>query len=217
MVETFANYCRQNFKLDGSLYAEPYYSLPICIIDCIYSLRTKYFPVCVTVINRYAFAYMENYRQNTNDYLSNFIKHIDEVGGCKDFAEKILRNRQKLSGRLKSEICYELAQKLLTLNINSLEDFQNYDNTAILETVIRSVKGIGQAGLNYLFMLAGDPNRCKPDVHIHHCVRDACGKDISDEECQNLFTNTVEILKVDFPNLTVRKLDGIIWEKYQAK
>ena len=87
----------------------------------------------------------------------------------------------------------------------------------LLENVIKTVKGIGSAGLNYLFMLAGDPNRCKPDVHIHHCVRDALGKDISDFECQELFTAAVAILKKDYPSLTVRKLDGIIWEKYQAK
>ncbi len=216
MIETFVNYCKQNFDLNGALYAETYYSLPICLIGCVYSLRAKYFLVCVPVVKRYAFAYMGTNCQSASDTLSDFVKHIDEAGGCGEFAEKVLKNKQKLSGRLKTEICYELAQNLLALNINTLEDFRNFPNTAILENAIKMVKGIGQAGLNYLFMLAGDPNRCKPDVHIHHCVKDALGKDISDSECQELFTSAVALLKKDYPSLTVRKLDGIIWEKYQA-
>lgn len=74
---------------------------------------------------------------------------------------------------------------------------------------------MGTAGLNYLFMLAGDPNRCKPDVHIHHCIRDACGRDVSDNECQILLTDAVAVLRNDYPYLTVVLLDSIIWQKYQ--
>lgn len=216
MINKFVSYCRSNFELNDDINEDLYYSLPICIIDCIYSLRTKYFSVCVPVVKRYASAYLHDNCRSHNDSILDFIKHIDELGGYEKFAETVLKNNQKLSGRLKSEICYELAKKLLTLNINTLEDFQNYSNIAILEAVIKSIKGIGPAGLNYLFMLAGDSNRCKPDVHIHNCLRDACGTDISDEECQILFTDAVAVLRHEFPNLTVRKLDGIIWEKYQS-
>ena len=83
--------------------------------------------------------------------------------------------------------------------------------------MIRSVKGIGDAGLHYLFMLAGDQDRCKPDVHIHHCIRDACGADVSNEECQTLLRGAVSLLKPQFPHLTIARLDSIIWQKYQSK
>lgn len=86
-----------------------------------------------------------------------------------------------------------------------------------MEIIIRSVKGIGNAGTNYLFMLAGDTNRCKPDVHIHECIKDACGKDIKkDNDCQDLFTEAVKLLNKNNSNkqLTVRDLDHAIWVKY---
>ena len=83
------------------------------------------------------------------------------------------------------------------------------------KTAIQSVKGIGPAGLNYLFMLAGDPDRCKPDVHIHRFIYDAIGVNVSDEQCQILLTDVVKLLKYEYPNLTVRSLDSIIWNKYQ--
>ncbi|MCH5154757.1 MAG: hypothetical protein J1F71_06045 [Clostridiales bacterium] len=216
-AKQFVDYCRNNLDLSSPLYAEPYQSFSVAIIDCIYSLRAKYFAVTVPVINRYAEKFMNGDSYAGGDNLIEFIKHIDECGGCFDFAHNILCNHQQLSGRFKSEICYELAKKLLSIHINTIEDFRNFEYTEILESVIRSVKGIGDAGLSYLFMLAGDPNRCKPDVHIHHCIQDACGYDISNDECQKLLSAAVAQLKSDFPNMTVRLLDGIIWEKYQAQ
>ena len=81
---------------------------------------------------------------------------------------------------------------------------------------MRQVKGIGDAAVNYIFMLAGDQNRCKPDVHIHHCIRDSIGHDVSNADCQTLLTEAVKELKVDNPNITVALLDGFIWNKYRV-
>ena len=44
-------------------------------------------------------------------------------------------------------------------------------------------------------MLAGDPDRVKPDVHIHHCITDALEYDVSNKACQEIFTGAVEILR----------------------
>ena len=112
---------------------------------------------------------MEGNTYDKGDTLEKFISNIDDNGGSELFAQNILKNKQQLGGNIKSFVCYELARKLLLLGINDLESFQNYRSLEILEIVISSVKGIGSAGMNYLFMLAGDPNRCKPDVHIHQC------------------------------------------------
>ena len=118
---------------------------------------------------------------------------MDTVGH-KYFAEKVLMNQQKLGKKQisKEEVCYQLARYLRDLHIETIEDFQSFVSQEILEIVISAVNGLGDAGVNYLFMLAGDPARCKPDVHIHHCIRDACGKDISNEECQILFSSATE-------------------------
>ena len=56
-AEQFAEYCERNFNLeDDENYS--YRSLSVCIIDCVYSLRTHYYHVTVPVVNRYAEAYM---------------------------------------------------------------------------------------------------------------------------------------------------------------
>ena len=122
-----------------------------------------------------------------------------------------------MSGRNKAEVCYEIAAKLHEyLDIDTFEDFRHFAKEPLLELVLRSVKGMGDAGVNYMFMMAGDPNRCKPDVHIHRCIKNALGTDIPNDECQILFRRAVEELRIcGYTDLTLRDLDNIIWNKYQ--
>ena len=216
----FSRYCTESFDTEIKAFSatERYKSLPICILDCVYSLRAKYFLMTVPVIKRYADNYLGGDIYSSHDTLSAFISRIKEYKDCSIFAHDILKNSQVLSGRNKTEVCLEVAIKLYELlDINTLEDFQQFKKDELLDLVLRSVKGMGDAGVNYLFMLAGDPNRCKPDVHIHRCINDALGHSVSNEECQTLFTGTIEILNEAYPCLTVRDLDSIIWHKYQSR
>ncbi|MBP5467572.1 MAG: hypothetical protein J6Y43_08445 [Clostridia bacterium] len=214
-VNKFVGYCQDNLDLSVKHYATPYGSLGPCVLDCIYSLRTKYFKVTVPVVERYGNAFMGGKVHDTSYSLSDFISHIKSSGGTRKFAENVLNNKQVLSGRLKSEICLELAEKLVEKGIETKKDFASFNQTA-LEQIIRQVKGVGDAAVNYMFMLAGDQNRCKPDVHIHHCIKDAIGRDVSNSDCQILFTEAVKILKKYYPRITVALLDGFVWEKYRV-
>lgn len=218
LATQFAKYCESTFDLSTqSDYG--YQSLSVCLLDCVYSLRARYYDVTVPLVRRYANMFMNGDLHGSGDTVSMLLHRMDDIGHLA-FAEKVLINHQKLGGKKhipKEEVCYQLARYLRDLHIETIEDFQHFESQEILEIVIRAVNGLGDAGVNYLFMLAGDPNRCKPDVHIHHCVRDACGHDISNEDCQVLFTDAVTILRVQHPNLTVRGLDGIIWRAYQIR
>ena len=218
LATQFAKYCESTFDLSTqSDYG--YQSLSVCLLDCVYSLRARYYDVTVPIVQRYANMFMNGDPHGSGDTISMLLRRMDDIGHLA-FAERVLINHQKLGGKKhipKEEVCYQLARYLRDLHIETIEDFQNYESQEILEIVIRAVNGLGDAGVNYLFMLAGDPNRCKPDVHIHHCIRDACGHDISNEDCQTLFTDAVKILRTQHPNLTVRGLDGIIWRAYQIR
>lgn len=218
LTKQFIDFCERKFNLADSAEYN-YQSLSVCIIDCVYSLRAKYYRVTVPVVDRYAALYLNGNRNNPGDTVSMLIQHIKEKGGAEKFADEVLKNHQKIGGKSqisKAQVCYQLALYLSYLHIETLEDFRNFESPELLEIVIRAVRGIGDAGTNYLFMLAGDPNRCKPDVHIHRCIKDSCGCDVSNEDCQILFSEAVKHLNVKYPDLTVRSLDGIIWRKYQS-
>lgn len=215
-AERFAAYCDATFALtEQSEYQ--YQSLSACVLDCVYSLRTQYYAVTIPIVDRYAAAYMCGNRNSPGDTISLLLSRMEDTG-LQRFASEVLKNHQVLGGGAKipkEQVCYKLAQYLKALNIETIDDFRAFEHQELLEAVIRAVKGMGDAGVNYLFMLAGDPTRCKPDVHIHHCIRDACGCDLGNEDCQRLFTDAVDILRHSYPSLTVRGLDGIIWRAYQ--
>lgn len=218
-AESFAKYCEENFDLRATS-DNDYKSLSVCILDCVYSLRARYYETTLPTVNRYAAKYMGGDRYASGDSVSMLIAHIEESGGPESFAIEVLVNRQKIGGRgaiLKSETVLQLARHLQALQIETIEDFQQFESVEILESAIRAAKGMGDAGTNYLFMLAGDPNRCKPDVHVHHCIQDACGCDVKNEDCQLLFTDAVDLLRNAHPNLTVRALDYTIWEHYRQQ
>lgn len=219
LTPQFVQYCEKMLDLHTqSDYG--YCSLSVCILDCVYSLRARYYDVTVPLVQRYAALYMNGDCYAPGDTVSMLLQRMEDAGGAEAFGKNILRNQQKLGGKgkiPKEAVCHQLARYLRDLHIETIEDFQAFESQEILEIVIRAVKGLGDAGVNYLFMLAGDPDRCKPDVHIHHCIRDACGCDVSNEACQELFTDAVALLRPRYPNLTVRGLDGIIWRAYQSK
>ncbi len=210
-----AEYCEGHIDLEHQV-AYHYQSLPICLIDCVYSLRAKYKATTMPVVQRYADAYMDGNKYASGDTISSFVERVDCCGGPTVFADRVVKNHQKLGRSLipKEEAVYQLARYLKLLRIDTLEDFRQFESPELLEIVIRAVKGISDAGVNYLFMLAGDPNRVKPDVHIHHCIVDACGRDVSNEECQTLFSEAVELLKPKHKGLTVAALDNTIWRFY---
>ena len=216
-VERIVQYSKEIFDFQNLSTPPKYQSLSVCLIESVYSLRAKYYSVVLPIVERYADKYLHGDKYAAGDSLEDFMQHVAQTGGCAYFADAILMNHQKLSGRNKTEICYEIADKLTRLlGINTLKDFQSYDKPELLDIVLRSVKGFGDAGINYLYMLAGDSNRCKPDVHIHHFIRDAIDEDVSNEECQLLLKNVVEELLTEFPQLTVRVFDYLIWKEYQT-
>ncbi len=211
----FVNFCRCNLQLDVQATDYTYQSLSVCIIDCVYSLYAQYESTAKPVVKRYADLYMDGSVYSDGNTVSDLVSYIDNAGGPEEFAgPNYLGNKQQIGGVLKAEVCYNLAKKLKKLKIETMKQFADFD-PEILEPIVLSVSGIGDAGLNYLFMLAGDPDRCKPDRHIHHCIKDACGEDLSNHEIQSLFYDSVRVLSQDYPQITVAMLDGIIWRKYQ--
>ena len=216
-IEKFSAFCKDpknGFEL-GKKVPYNYESLSACIIDCVYSLRQKY-TTTVKVVDRYAERYMNGNRENAGDTLSDFIERVESTTPEK-FADKVLDNKTVSGGVLKSLVCLNLAKQLKALGIETIEDFQKFVDQNSLERCIHSVKGMGDAGTNYLFMLAGDPNRAKLDVHIQHCIEDALGMKVDDKECQSLFSAAVEKLKADYSEITVRSLDSAIWQVYSKK
>lgn len=197
-----------------------YKSLPICILDAVFSIGVRYTSV-VNVVNRYIGTFdltiSRTQTDATEHTIRDFLANVAKYDTVEDFSRNVLHNMQRTSSRngiLKAEACREIAQVCQKHGINTLRDFNDYADKAVLDKDIKSVRGQSSGiMLKYLYMLAGDENRAKPDRHIVRFIKETCAlQKLTDGDAQVIMARAVEILKPEYPNITVRFLDSLIWE-----
>ena len=205
-----------------------YKSLPLCIIDAVFSIGVKYTSVMKAEDNFISYFKLNIPRTHpvNNEYtIDNFISDMDSVGSFEKAATEVFKNSQRTSSRngiLKAEACYLVAKVFQKHKINTLNNFNNYTNKLTLDADIISVKG-QQSGimLKYLYMLAGDSNLIKPDRHMARFINKEFPNltmDAKDHAAiKNIIELTVSVLSTKYPNLTPRFLDYLIWEDMKNK
>lgn len=208
--------------LNKSLGKEYSYScMPLAIIDAIYSIRQDYKTVRRLVNNYCTYYNIAIYKDESNaniHTISDLIKNIEEVG-TEVFAKDILHCNNKTAGAnpiLKSQAVYEFAKVLKDNNIECFDDF-NITDMGNIEKELLKIHGQGQAVVRYFFMLCGDKNTCKPDTHILNFLKEVLQYNVKADEAQELLKNAVEELKTEYPYMTVRMLDYIIWDYQRNK
>lgn len=213
-IRLFTDYCERTFDFDSLGLPNHYRSLPMCILDDVFSLQADYDVVVMRITEWYARDFLNGDRYAQGHTLSQFMANVDASPNAQSFTDEHLGRQNKSCNRLKIELCYELARKLRCLGIETLEDFRDYEYPDVIEIMIRSVKGLKDQAVNYLFMLAGDSSRVKVDTHINKCVSAVFGTTFDNDTTQDLFARAVTILNANHPGLTVSRLDNIIWTYY---
>lgn len=220
-----SKYCINKLDLNNTKLSNEYYysSLPLCIIDAVFSISIQY-TTTQNVVQRFSnYANIDKFRQ----YGSNFpqINKQYSINQFIDFYKEndidfvtnnVYKNRCRTStvnGILKSKAVLEFAKVLQKYEINYFQDLAKVMNNANFEKDIKYIKGQGSGiSLSYFFMLAGDENLIKPDRMVERFVEDCIGKKLSTNELTQLFSKVIKILKVTYPNITLRELDHEIWK-----
>ncbi len=220
-INDFAEYAKNTLTIAGR--TDPnldfYKSLPICILDAVYSIGVKYSSTA-KVTERYIKHFDLNISSSAADEnehtVKDFLNNIKEAGGTSAFAENVVHNRQRTSsvnGILKSEACELVARVFEKHGINTLDDFASYADKSSLDKDILTVHGQSSGiMLRYLYMLAGDNQRIKPDRMVQRFVAGIFPEIKDHDELQELIARSAEVLKSDFPEMTPRFLDYLIWE-----
>lgn len=230
-IEQFVSLCEKELDLHQKSIIEKrtdpnetfYKSLPICIIDAVFSIGVKYQSVEKATNSFFNYFNLDISRTLPveNEYtISSFINDMDTFNSFEEAAEKGFNNRQRTSttnGILKAEACYRVAEAFKKHNINTLDDFNSYPNKTALDLDILKVQGQGSGiMLKYLYMLAGKTNEVKPDRHMVNFMKKvfpSLSMDNKDhQEIKEIMKETVLILNNQYPQLTERFLDVLIWE-----
>lgn len=225
-IHAFETACQDKFNLDELSLSDAYYynSLPLCVIDAVFSIGVRYTSTenavkryCAALgIQRVRSSDLEGYDDHT---VSDMLFAIEKYG-IDESADVLFNNRQRTSTRsgiLKSNAVFLFGQALKKDGIQSLRDYQESGISCTGEADIRAIPGQRSGiSLQYFYMLAGRDDFCKPDRHILRFISSCVGETITTSQAQHIMAETVADLIHQYPTLTVRSLDYAIWE-YMAR
>ena len=199
-----------------------YSSLPLCVIDAVFSINARYQAV-QNVVNRYCsyyglMCYREDKRgtpaRTKQHSIGELIRNIENLGP-EPFAEDVFRNRQRTSTRsgiLKSEAVLRFGKVLFAHGVEFLQDVVHSIDDQEMHGEIRQIPGQRSGiSLQYFFMLAGSDDLIKPDRMISRYLERVIGRKLAAAEAQESISRAVHALRVRHPDLTVRLLDYQIW------
>lgn len=200
-----------------------YQSLPLCVIDAVYSIGVRYGGVRNVVIRYCDFFGLPRIRPDrkifpSTDFQESISIFCDKFEACglKLLAEAVFHNRQRTSARngiLKAEAVYQFALALRTHGIEYLQDVSNsIDNVALEQNILAIAGQRSGISLGYFRMLAGSEEFIKPDRMVLRFIYSALGRDVSLSEAQFLLKATADKLKSKYPHLTARLLDHQVWK-----
>lgn len=213
---------------DARLSREYYYAdLGICVLDSVFSLGIRYDTVR-HVVRRYTEFYgLPEFRPFGSPHppireqqgVSALAERIRETG-AERFAADVVRNRCRTSPRsgiLKAEATLRFAEALVAHDVNFFQDVQRAANDRLLYERVRTIPGQKSGiSLQYLWMLAGDDSLVKPDRMVRRFFERALGRPVGQEEADTLATATARALAHEYPALTPRLFDYVVWQHERA-
>lgn len=179
LIIVLAKHCDNVLNLSKAKLSDEYFyqSLPLCVIDAVYSIGVKYESTKETVkryCNDFNLQRIKNNKdlmpnQDTQESIEAFLKKINLIG-VDTFTEKMFDNKQRTStnnGILKSEAVYRFAKTLKNHSVNYFQDVTKVIVKSNFEKDIRSIPGQRSGiSLRYFYMLSGSDNFIKPDRHL---------------------------------------------------
>jgi hypothetical protein len=228
-IQKIVESCRVNLNLGNARLGEEYFyqSLPLCVIDAVFSIGVKYAST-ENVVTRFCDYFgINRIRERRGGYphkseqlsISDLIK-IYEKYGLNKITDEVYCNRQRTSTRngiLKSEAVFRFSHTLANLRVDYFQDIDGVVGNSDFGEQIMSIPGQRSGiSLNYFYMLAGSEDYIKPDRMMSRFISSAINRTLNAEECQKIIVEAHKILVHEFPQLTLRLLDYQIWQ-YQRE
>lgn len=226
---TIARFCKNQLDLATAQLSDEYYyqSLPLCVIDAVFSIGVNYTSTRNVVIRFCEHFGIERISKNSRPpditaqlSIREFLDIYQEYGVSR-MTEEIYCNRQRTSTRngiLKSEAVLKFSQVLDSHHCNYLQDVDTVIGKQSFEDQVQQIPGQRSGiALRYFYMLAGSDNYIKPDRMIERFIYSALNRRLSIEESHAVIVEAHKILAQEYPFLTLRALDHAIWNYQRAK
>lgn len=220
-ISVLAKVCETLFDLENLRLSPGYYydSLPLCVIDAVFSIGVRYTSTQKTVKNYCDYFGLRVYNLDRDlvgdkHTISQLVENLSQSNSIKN-ADEIFKNHQRTSTRngiLKADAVLMFAKILKKHRVETLKDLISRELPEEAQKELMRIPG-QRSGLSirYFCMLAGDDNKAKPDRHVLRFLKQYTGQEFTISQAQEALAQTVAVLAYKYPNLTVRLLDHTIW------
>lgn len=140
------------------------------VLDCVYSSQARYAQVVLPLLQE-RFPVATGLKDAPDLLFSAF---LDSVGAAltperlEAYATETMRTRQKIAGRLKVEVAYDVCQFFVRRGFETRADLlalgEEVLEPLVLTDLVREVRGIGPVLARYLLLLLGLERHVKPDT-----------------------------------------------------
>ncbi len=223
-IETIAEFCRTHLNLKNAKLSESffYHSLPLCIVDSVFSIGANYTSTKNTVTSVCKYFDLENFRPYGSLHLPREsqvgIKHFLDLFPDDDdisIAKNIFNNQQRTSsknGILKATATLKFASVMKDHHIDKFQDL-DFEKLKDIEIEIKSIPG-QRSGISfsYFLMLAGDNSQIKPDRMVLRFLSQCTNSTFDSYQATEAITLVAKMLQSDYPEITPRLLDHEIWK-----
>lgn len=200
-----------------------YASLPLCVIDAVFSIGVRYSSVQATVerfCKKTGWRIERRNARSKGEYKVSDFLDLQEGREGIDLAENLFGNRQRTSsknGILKAEACFLFAKALKASGIEDFDDIFDERKLAA-EALILGQPGQGSGiAFDYFLILAGDKTMVKPDRHVQNYVAKATTGNFRSTVSIRQTTLLVKAAAIRLAqtnsNWSASALDNAIWRK----
>lgn len=216
-LDTLVEYCKAHLDLE---HAKPpseyeYNSVPLCIIDAIFSVNAVY-----TATRNVVQRFIEYFNIPSGFTVSEFVE-LYQLHSVEFMAESVYQNRQRTStknGILKAEAVLHVAKLFQKYGAEDFDRISFVLNNPKFESEYKRIRGQGSGvTLNYLYMLLGSEAEVKPDRMVLRFVSSALGRLVDVEEAVSLLKTVSALLVKTYPALSPRSLDYAIWQYQRSQ
>jgi len=226
-VARLANYIEQT-ELKIPKLADEYRhaSLPLCVVDAVFSIGVRYTSTQKVVSNLCEYAgwtrfFASREARGAGEYGIGDLNSMFDKFGAEGMAESVFQNRQRTSSRsgiLKAEAVLLYCRTLIKAGINDFPDL-DVERREYAEAIILGLPGQSSGiAFDYFMMLAGDDNLIKPDRMVQRYVAHALDLDSVPQPRQAaiLVRLAAKELRTRGQLWTPLSLDNAIW-RHQSK
>ncbi len=217
---------REKIDLKALTLPEEYFyaSLPLCVIDAVFSIGVTYTSTRNTVARWCEMQGWPRLRApGAHEHGIGDLLKVMHASSAEDLAVHAFGNRQRTSARsgiLKAEAVNRFADVLRRHGVDRLGDTEDPARNAMIEREIRTIPGQASGiSFGYFLMLAGSDNYVKADRMICRFVGSALGLGAAarPSDSARLLIAAAAMLRADCSEITPRLVDYGIWRFQQSR